>query len=67
MKTNSTISQQAMGQSIDFKVDASANHSYAATNATDDNTTLRHEVQKINFAFDGMGQKQKFDSDNEKT
>ena len=66
MKTNSTISQQAMGQAIDFKVDASANHSYAATNATDDNTTLRHEVQKINFAFDGMGQKQKFDSDNEK-
>ena len=37
-----------------------------ATNATDDNTTLRHEVKRINFAFDGMGQKQKFDSDVEK-
>ena len=66
MKTKSTISQQAMGQAIDFTVDATANHSYTATNVTDDNTTLRHEVQKINFAFDGMGQKQKFDSDNEK-
>lgn len=66
LKTKSTISQQAMGQTIDFTVDATANHSYTATNATDDNTTLRHEVQKINFAFDGMGQKQKFDSDNEK-
>jgi len=66
MKTKSTISQQAMGQSIDFSVDALANHSYTATNVTDDNTTLRHEVQKINFAFDGMGQKQKFDSENEK-
>lgn len=66
MKTKSTISQQAMGQAIDFTVDATANHSFTATNVTDDNTTLRHEVQKINFAFDGMGQKQKFDSDNEK-
>ncbi|MEO5947985.1 MAG: DUF6263 family protein [Chitinophagaceae bacterium] len=66
MKTNSTISQQAMGQAIDFTVNASANHSYTATNATDDNTTLRHEIQRINFAFDGMGQKQKFDSENEK-
>lgn len=66
MKTSSTITQQAMGQAIDFNVDATANHSYTATNVTDDNTTLRHEVQRINFAFDGMGQKQKFDSDNEK-
>ncbi len=66
MKTKSTISQQAMGQAIDFNVDATAKHSYIATNATDDNTTLRHEVQKVNFSFDGMGQKQKFDSDNEK-
>lgn len=66
MKTKSTISQQAMGQAIDFTVDATANHSFTATNVTDDNTTLRHDVQKINFAFDGMGQKQKFDSDNEK-
>lgn len=66
MNTKSTISQQAMGQSIDFTVDAAAKHSYSTTNATEDNTTLHHEVSRINFNFDGMGQKQKFDSDNEK-
>lgn len=66
MKTKSTISQQAMGQSIDFNVDGTANHSYTTTNTTEDNTTLRHEVKRVHFAFDGMGQKQKFDSDVEK-
>lgn len=66
MKTKTVISQQAMGQAIEFNVDATANHSYQATNATEDNTTFRHEVQKITFAFDGMGQKSKFDSDSEK-
>lgn len=66
MVTNSTISQQAMGQAIEFTVDANADHSYMATNTTDDNTTLRHEVKRINFSFNGMGQKQKFDSNIEK-
>ncbi len=66
MKTNTTISQQAMGQAIDFKVDANASHSYTVTNATDDNTTLKHQVQHILFSFDGMGQKRKVDSKEEK-
>lgn len=66
METKNTITQQAMGQSIDFKVNATGVHSYAVTNATDDNTTLHHEVKKINFSFDGMGQKRSFDSDSEK-
>jgi hypothetical protein len=66
MKTKTVVSQQAMGQAIEFNVDATANHSYQATNATEDNTTLRHEVQRITFAFDGMGQKSKFDSEVEK-
>lgn len=66
MKTNTTISQQAMGQAIDFKVDANANHSYTVTNATPDNTTLNHQVKQIMFSFDGMGQKRKVDSNEEK-
>lgn len=61
-----TVSQQAMGQAIDFVVDGNGTHSFKVMNATEDNFTLHHEAQKIGFAFDGMGQKRKFDSDNEK-
>lgn len=62
MKVNTTIAQQAMGQAIDFNVDAAADHFYKVTNATDENTTLNHGVSRIIFSFDGMGQKRKFDS-----
>ncbi|HMR91703.1 MAG TPA: DUF6263 family protein [Chitinophagaceae bacterium] len=58
--------QQAMGQSIDFKVNAVAAHSYKITNSTDDFTTLHHKMQRIFFQFDGMGTKRSFDSDNKK-
>ena len=66
METKTTIAQEAMGQSIDFTINATGLHRYTVTNATDDNTTLHHEVKKIMFAFDGMGQKMSFDSDKEK-
>lgn len=66
MDVKTTIAQQAMGQAIDFNVDAAANHSYKVTNATEDNNTLNHQVQHISFSFDGMGQKRKFDSNEEK-
>lgn len=61
-----TITQQAMGQAIDFTVNSTGTHTYTVTNATDDNTTLHHEVNKISFVFDGMGQKRTFSSDSEK-
>lgn len=64
IKTN--IVQQAMGQAIDFNVDATGFHSYKVTNTTDDNSTLNHQVNHIAFSFDGMGQKMNFDSKNEK-
>jgi hypothetical protein len=66
LQMTTTISQEAMGQAIDFKVDGSAFQTYKVTNATNDNTTLHHDVKKIAFNFDGMGQKKSFDSDNEK-
>ncbi len=66
MKVKTTISQQAMGQAIDFNVEASGDHSYKITNITEDNTTLNHKVQRITFSFDGMGQKRSFDSNIEK-
>lgn len=66
LNVKTTITQQAMGQAIDFTVDAAGDHFFAVTNATDDNNTLKHGVKRIQFSFDGMGQKNKFDSNNEK-
>ncbi len=64
LKTN--IVQQAMGQAIDFNVEANADHSFLVTNTTEDNSTLKHSVDHVGFSFDGMGQKRKFDSKDEK-
>lgn len=64
LKTN--IVQQAMGQAIDFNVEANADHSFLVTNATEDNSTLKHSMDRVGFSFDGMGQKRKFDSKEEK-
>ena len=61
-----TVSQDAGGQAIDFTTDGVASHSFKVTNSTDDNSTLHHDVKKITFHFDGMGQKRSFDSDNPK-
>ena len=66
LQSKTTISQQAMGQAIDFNVEGMGKHSYKVTNTTEDNTTLNHQVQHITFAFDGMGQKRKFDSKEDK-
>jgi hypothetical protein len=62
MEIKTTFAQEAMGQAIDFNVDGSATHVYKVTNATEDNNTLHHQVQRIVFSFDGMGQKRNFDS-----
>ena len=61
-----TIAQQAMGQAIDFNVNAGASHNYKVTNSTEENTTLHHKIKQVRFSFDGMGQKRDFDSENEK-
>ena len=66
LQVKTTISQQAMGQSIDFNVDATGDHRFAVTNATEENTTLHHDVTRLRFLFDGMGQKRSFDSKEEK-
>ncbi|RYY61210.1 MAG: hypothetical protein EOO05_07160 [Chitinophagaceae bacterium] len=61
-----SITQQAMGQAIDFTLDGKALHNYKVTNASEDFFTLHHEAQKISFLFNGMGSKKSFDSDNKK-
>lgn len=66
MQVKSTISQQAMGQAIDFTMNANGDHAYKVTNATEDNSTLNHTIKRVTFSFDGMGQKRNFDSNEEK-
>lgn len=66
LELNTSIAQQAMGQAIDFSIEATGTHSFRITNSTPDNSTLNHTIQKVIFSFDGMGQKRKFDSGNEK-
>ncbi len=66
LETKTTISQQAMGQAIDFNVDAACRHQYQVTNTTEDNHSLRHSTRQLSFRFDGMGQKMNFDSENPK-
>lgn len=66
VKVQSKIAQQAMGQAIDFNVDATGYHRFTVTNAAEDQTTLHHDIQRFLFSFDGMGQKRSFDSKQEK-
>lgn len=66
LQVKTTIAQQAMGQAIDFNVEATGVHSYKVTNATEENTTMNHQLNHVLFSFDGMGQKMHFDSKKEK-
>ena len=66
LEVKSTVSQQAAGNAIDFTVDGTTAHSYKVTNATDDNSTLHHDVKRITFGIEGMGPRRSFDSDNKK-
>lgn len=66
LEVKTTIAQQAMGQAIDFSVDATGVHTYKITNTTDENTTMNHQLNHVLFSFDGMGQKMHFDSRKDK-
>ncbi len=60
------VTQEVMGKAIDFNVEGTAFHFYKVTNATDENTTLHHQVSQIKFSYDGMGRNDSFDSKNDK-
>ena len=66
VELKTTASQDAGGQAIDFTVNGTAIHTFKVTNTTDDNSTLHHQVKKLSFLFNGMGQKRAFESDNPK-
>lgn len=60
----SKVSQEAMGQAIDFNTTMTLDHGYVVTNSTADNTTLHHDIRRIVFSLEGMGQNKNFDSQN---
>lgn len=62
----STVAQQVMGNSIDFKSSSMFEKKYGVSNVTDDNTTLSHKLSRITFKADGMGRGFDFDSDRKK-
>jgi hypothetical protein len=66
MEIKNTVAQQAGGQAIDFLVTGSLAHHYRITDAGSDNTTLHHELDALDFQFQGMGQKRSFDSKRKK-
>lgn len=66
VQLKTSVAQQAGGQAIDFTMDATGEQRYKVTNATAENNTLHHQLQRILFSFDGMGRKMNFDSNNEK-
>ena len=66
MQVKTTIAQDAMGQTIDFNIDATGVHTCQVTNSTEENTTLNHRMKQVSFYFDGMGQKRKFGSSSRK-
>lgn len=64
IELKSTVTQQAMGKAIDFSTEGSALHHYNVSAIANNNTTLNHEIENMSFAFDGMGQKHAYNSEN---
>ncbi len=61
----SVATQEMMGQTIDINVAATLNHSYDVEDVTTAGAVIEHKVKRLQLSFDGMGQSQKFDSENE--
>jgi hypothetical protein len=66
VELSNTTAQHVSNQPIDFSANGTAIHIYKVISVTASNTTLRHDVQRFNFQFEGMGQERSFDSDNKK-
>jgi Family of unknown function (DUF6263) len=61
--TKSLVTQEAMGQTVEFKIDGSITHVYQVADASGKQATLNHKTKHIGLNMDGMGQTQTFDSD----
>ena len=61
----SVATQELMGQTMDVNVAATLNHSYDVEDVTPSGAVIEHKVKRLQMSFEGMGQSQKFDSENE--
>ena len=66
MKSSTTNLVSAMGQELEMKTEVLADHQFKVTNTTDENHTLSHEINRVRFNSDGMGNTMSFDSQSEK-
>jgi hypothetical protein len=66
LKSTSINLISAMGQEIELKSEAIADHQFKVTNTTDESHTLSHEINRIRLMSEGMGNNINFDSQNEK-
>lgn len=66
MKSSTTNLVSAMGQELEMKTEVIADHQFKVTNTTEENHTLSHEINRVRFNSDGMGNTMSFDSQSEK-
>ena len=64
-QVSSVATQELMGQTMDINVAATLNQSYDVEDVTGGNAVIEHKVKRLQMNFEGMGQSQKFDSENE--
>jgi uncharacterized protein DUF6263 len=65
--TKSVISQEAMGQNIEFNVERNITEIYEILDVNADQSKVNHTIKRIALIIDGMGQTQSFDSDKKDT
>jgi len=65
--TKSLISQEAMGQKIEFNVVRNITEFFEILDVNDNQSKLNHSIKRIALTMDGMGQTQSFDSDKKDT
>src|SRR6476619_7075305 len=63
MQTTVKSTSQMMGQAIDINV--VSNRTLDVADVAKGNATIESKIKRLQVAFDGMGQKQSFDSDKE--
>lgn len=61
----SVATQELMGQTMDINVAATLNHSYDVEDVSTTGAVIEHKVKRLQMSFEGMGQSEKFDSENE--
>lgn len=65
-EVKSVMAQEMMGQAMEFNINAVVTRMFDIEDVTPAGAVIEHKVKRMQFNFDGMGQSQSFDSENEK-